>query len=256
MTTGGTVNGGVNKQPTTEEELAQIKEMLGQYGQGAEENRRIVQKMNQRGPGYRAVERSAQERAAGVSVPGYEGVRDVMTGDLLDQYRSDPYQGEALQKLKEQAFAEGDSPWAKMQLEKQGLEEGDLRDQASKSQAQAMAQAQSQMMRQGGLSGGARERMASQGAKDMMLARQGAARQGMMDRLNIQDQDMGRKTDLLKSFGDAESASNQQNIARTMGDVEKSTMFDLERYKQQMAAYGAKESAEAQRAAAGGGGKK
>jgi hypothetical protein len=216
---------------------------------------RQINEMVQRGPGYRAVEQSAQEKAAGVVAPGFEGVRDVKTGKLLDQYKSDAYAGEALQKLKGQAFAEGDSPWAKMQLEKQALEQSQGRDQAASSQAQALAQAQSNLMRQGGLSSGARTRMAMQGAKDMALAQQRVNAQGIGQRLGIQEQDLNRKQDLLGKFGDAESAANEKNIGRMSEDVRAGSAFDMERYGQQMGAYGAAKTAEAQRAAAGSGGK-
>lgn len=223
-----------------------------------EDRDRMKKEMADRGPGYRAVSQGEQERAAGVLPPGYEGVRDVKTGQLLDQYKSDAYAGEALQKLKGDAFAEGDSAWAKMQLQKQGLEESGARDAAARNQAQAMAQSQAMMRRQGGLSSGASTLMAMQGAKDLMRAKQDVARQGIGQRLGIQEQDIGRKTDLLKAFGDAESRANEANIGRQTDDITKSSMFDLERYKQQMAAYGAKQTADAQRAAAssGGGGKK
>lgn len=248
--------GAQNKKRDYAAEIDQLKKQFAEEGANWAEAKRRLGEQEIRGPGYRSVEQSAQERQAGITPPGYEGLRDINTRELLDVYKSDPYAGEALQKLKEQAFAEGDSPWAKLQLESQGLEESRARDQAARSQAQGLAQAQANLMRQGGLSSGARERMAQTGARDLMFAQQGVAGQGMADRLGIQQQDLGRKTDLLKRFGDAESAARESNIGRTIGDVEKSGLFDVERYKQQMAAYGAKQSADAQRSAGGRGGKK
>lgn len=221
----------------------------------AADKERQLKEMVNRGPGYRAVEQSAQERKAGVTAPGFEGLRDVKTGELLSQYKSDPYAGEALQKLKAQAFAEGASPWAQMQMQKQALEQSQAKDQAAQAQAQGIAQAQANLMRQGGLSSGARTRMAMMGAKDLARSQQDVARQGIQQRLGIEEQDINRKTDLLKKFGDAESAASEANIGRTTGDISRGTEFDMNRYKEQMAAYGAQQTAAAQRAAAGAGGK-
>lgn len=242
-----------NQMDTIQKYLAE----LSKQKEVADDKARQLAEMQERGPGYRAVQQSAQERAAGVVAPGYEGVRDIKTGELLDQYKSDPYAGEALQKLKGEAFADpGESPWAKMQMAQQQQQESQGKDQAAASQAQAMAQAQANLMRQGGLSGGARLRMAAQGAKDLARAQQGVAQQGINQRLGIGEKAIDRQTNLLGQFGSAEQAANEKNIGRVTDDVTKGSMFDLERYKQQMAAYGAKQSADAQRAAAGGGGKK
>jgi hypothetical protein len=208
-----------------------------------------------RGPGYRSVSQGSKERAAGVTPPGFEGVRDVKTGQLLSQYKTDPYAGEALQALKGQAFAQGDSPWAKMQLDKQAMEQSGAADSAAQAQAQGLAQAQGNLMRQGGLSSGARTRMAMQGARDLAMAQQGVAGQGMKARLGIQEQDLNRKQDLLGKFGDAEAAATQQNIGLATGDIKAGTAFDMDRYGKQMEAYGAEKTAEGQRAAASAGSK-
>lgn len=207
-------------------------------------------------PGIAVSEANKFEKEAGVTPPGYEGVRDVKTGQLLDQYKVDPYKGEALQALKSQAFAQGDSPWAKMQLEKQNLEQSGMADQAGKMQAQGLAQAQGNLMRQGGMSSGARTRMAMQGARDLSRSQQDVARQGIGQRLGIQEQDIGRKEDMLKSFGNLETQAQGSDLAQSTGDINRKAMFDMERYKQQMQAWGAGKTADAQKAAAGGGGKK
>jgi hypothetical protein len=203
----------------------------------------------QQRPGVRVYRQSEQEKRAGVTPASYEGVRDLKTGELLSQYRFDPYAGEAMQKLKEQAFAQGESPWAKLQLQKQQQEQMAGMDQASKQALQAMSQGQAALMR-GGLSSGARERMARQGARDLMMSRQGIARQGMGSRLGIQEQDLARKQSLLSDFGNAEQRAQQANIGQLTGDLGRLAQFDANRYNQMMAAYGAEQGAKAQRDAA------
>jgi hypothetical protein len=223
----------------------------------AAQQKRVRAEQAKRGMGYTGItRRSNQEKKAGIVPVGYEGVRNRDTGELLAPYKTDPYAGEALQALKTQAFAEGDSPWAKMQLQKQEMEQSKSMNDAAAAQAQGIAQAQSGLMRQGGLSSGARTSLAKQGARDLMMARQGVAGQGAAQRLDIQEQDLGRKQDLLGKFGAAETQANQANIGALTGDITRRGTFDMERYKQQMAAYGAEKGAEAQRAAAGAGGKK
>ncbi len=210
-------------------------------------------------PGVRINKQTDFERQAGVMPVNYEGTRDVNSGELLGQYRLDPYQGEAVQALKQQAFAQGDSPWAQLQNQKLALEQSGLMDQAAKQGTQAMSQAQSQLAMSGGLSGGARERMARQGARDLMVARQGISRQGATGRMGIQEGDIDRKQSLLGNFANAEQASQQGNIQTAMGDIQNQALFDSNRYNQQMQAWGAKQAADAQRTAASmqrGGGKK
>lgn len=199
---------------------------------------------------------SAREKEAGVSPMSLEGYRDLNTGELLSQYKFDPYQGEAVQKLKEQAFAQGDSPWAKLQQQKLALEQAGLMDTAAKQGLQAMSQGQAQLAMSGGLSSGARERMARMGARDLMMARQGISRQGAQDRMGIQEQDLARKQGLLSDFANAEQRGQEMNLGTIKEDINRKAMFEGNRYNEQMRAWAAKQTADAQRQAAKGGGKK
>jgi len=201
-------------------------------------------------PGVRIYRQSAQEKKAGILPPELEGSRDVNTGELLSQFKLDPYSGEATQALKEQAFAQGDSPWAKMQLDKQRQEQMAGMDTASKQGLRGMSQAQAELASSGGLSSGARERMARGGGRDLMMANQGIARQGIGSRLGIQEQDIGRKQGLLSDFASAESGANKFNIGQLQSDIERKAAFEGERYGSGMQAWGAGEAAKAQAAAA------
>lgn len=193
---------------------------------------------------------SDMERRAGVSTPEYAGLTDE-TGALKSQYSYDPTKSAAFTKMREQAMAApGESPWAKMQLEKQGLEQAGQFDNAARSTANAVAQQQSNLARFGGLSGGARERMATTGMRDLARSNQDVARQGMMSRLGIQESDIGRQQDMLGRVGTTELEAQGKNIAALTGDVQGRGAFDMERYRQQMAAYGAEQTARGQERAA------
>jgi len=190
--------------------------------------------------GVRLSRQTGQEKKAGVVAPSFEGMRDVNTGELLKDYTFDPYSGEAVQALKGEAFGTSkESPWLKLQRERemQGM------DSAAKQSLQGMSQAQAGLAMTGGLSSGARERMARGGAKDLMLAKQGITREGTQARL-------GRQGELLGSFADLEKQAQLQNIQTRQADLGATAMFDSNRYNQQMSAWGAKQTADAQRAAA------
>lgn len=200
--------------------------------------------------GIRLYEQNKWEKQAGLQAPELEGARDLKTGELLSRFKLDPYSGEATQALKAQAFAEGDSPWAKLQLAKQQQEQMAGMDAASKAGLQGMSQAQAQLASSGGLSTGARERMARGGSRDLMAARQAVGRQGIGSRLGIQSEDLDRKQGLLSDFATSESAANKFNIGQLQGDIERKAAFEGRRYDKGMEAYGAEQTANAQRAAA------
>jgi len=189
--------------------------------------------------------------------PVRESLRTADGKDLQEQFKYDPNKSGAFSKLKEQAMAEpGSSPWAKMQQQKQGVEQAGAADAAAKSSAQGLAQAQGNLMRQGGLGGGARTRMAMQGARDLAGAQQGVNRAGIQDRLGIQEQDINRTQDALGKVSSTELQGQGQNLATLQGDVKDKGLFDMEKYKQQMAVLGANKTANAQVAAANNSGKK
>jgi hypothetical protein len=62
------------------------------------------------GPGYQAYEPSEFELKAGVAPPGFRGLTDIGTGEILDRYKIDPFRGEASQALRQEAMGVGESP--------------------------------------------------------------------------------------------------------------------------------------------------
>lgn len=190
------------------------------------------------------------ERRTGIIAPKYEGMRDAQ-GNLKSQFTYDPTKSEAFNKIRAEAMASPmESAWTKMQLDKQAFEQAGARDQAAQNQASALAQAQSQLMRQGGLSSGARTRMAMQGARDIARAQQEVARQGIQSRLGIGENAINRQTQALGNLSAAELEGQGRNLATLQGDVTQKGQFDINRYKDQMAAYGAERGANAQVTAA------
>lgn len=201
---------------------------------------------------------SNQEMAAGIMPPGYASLRDA-SGGLQSQYKFDPYAGQATQALKDQAFSTGQSPWAKLQTDQQRMEQQNALQGAQQQNMQAQGMAQSQLARSGGLRGGAATLLARQGGRNLMNSSQDISRAGMGQRLGINQQDLARKQDLLGSFSNLEQSAQGKNLGTLTGDVANQSAFNQNRYNEQMRAWAASKSADAERAAAnqansGGGG--
>jgi hypothetical protein len=232
---------------------AQLDKINGQISQ-----QQAAQAANaSKGPGYEALTQSDQEKAAGILPPGYNGMTDTKTGQLLDQYKINPFAGEASQRLRQEALSTGPSAWANNALKKQGFEESGARSAAALQQQQGQSNAMSQLMRQGGLGGGARTSLARSGARDALMASQGVGSQGILQRYGINDTDTKRRQELLGQNADVERQADLQNINTASGELKNRATFDANRYNQQMGAWAAKQSADATRAAGrSGGGKK
>lgn len=231
-----------------EEDLAATKKQLADY-----QANRVKEQAR---PGLQLLEQTDAERRAGVTAPGYEGERDINTGQLLNQYKINPFEGEASQRLRTEALGTGPSTWAQNALGRQKFEEAGARGNVGLQQQTAQSQAQSQLMRQGGLGGGARTSLARSGARDQLMANQGVANAGVLARYGINDTDAQRRQQLLGTSADVERQASLQNLQTQQSDLTRKAQFDANRYNQQMSAWAAKQTADATRAASGGGGKK
>lgn len=204
-------------------------------------------------PGQEFYTQTQNEARAGVNPVPYEGVRDVKTGELLGQYRYDPYAGEASQALKQQAFAQGESPWAALQRQLLASQTAEARDTFNKENARNLSEAQSSLARFGGLSSGARNRAAMESIRAGQRGGQNLARNAVNQGLGIGAEDINRKQNLLGNFADLESKGQEFNINQLTGDLTRRSAFDSNRYNEQMRAWAAAQSANAQRQASGGG---
>jgi hypothetical protein len=193
------------------------------------------------------------EAQTGIYRPNFETMRDRTTGQLRDIYKQNPFAGEAGQRLRTEGLSTGPSAWSQMAMQQQHLAEQTGRDQAMQQGQQAGSQAMADLARSGGLSSGARARIAMQSARQGLMGQQGVSRQGIEQRAGINTQDQQRRQALLGQVADAESKSQAANVGLQATDIQNKGIFDLARYKEQMGAYGAQQSANAQRDAASGG---
>ncbi len=195
------------------------------------------------GPGYQSYEPSAFEKSTGILPPGFRGLTDVKTGELIDRYKIDPFAGEAAQRVKTEALGTGPSPWALMQMDQQKREEAQARSQAGLQSQLARSQAMSEMARVGGLSSGARLALAKQGARGQMASLQDVARAGQQQRFGITGEDVTRRQGLLGQVATAEAGAQAENVNQYLRDMASRSEAEQNRYNQQMQAWAAQQAA-------------
>jgi hypothetical protein len=143
--------------------------------------------------------------------------KDVGTGDQYQNALS------ALQNLNRFATAQGPSQQATYLAQQQMLNEGGLRDTAQNQAGSQASTAMRALAMQGGLSSGARERLANQSALQRNLSLQNVARQGSMDRMGILAQDEASKLAMMQQLPGMFTAADQystglqgSNLARQL----------------------------------------
>lgn len=203
--------------------------------------------------------------------PEYESLLDPTTGLMKDIYKYNPKQLdpttlEGYQAVKKRVMTEGPSAWATQMLEKQKFEEAQQKDAAARQAMSSAAQARGQLAMRGGMSSGARERLAQGGGRDLLMARQGAASEGIKGRLGINIEDEAQRMKLLPEFANAESKIAESNLAlgnkaqewnilRSLEEKRAKDAQELAVYQEQIKKWGSEREAEATKNSGGGGGK-
>lgn len=204
--------------------------------------------------------------------PDFASIVDPKTGQLLPQYQltAQPditVDQTAINAIRDRALSKGPSAWAKMMTERQALEEAKARDDVRQASMTQAAQGYADLGMRGGVSSGARERLASGNSRNAMLKAQEVGRQGLLDRMNIGLQDETQRLDLLKTipgydFQNANIAAqnrdyrtkvDQTNLASYMQNNTNLNNYNMEGYKAGMEKWAAGKQADAQRSASGGG---
>jgi len=177
--------------------------------------------------------------------------------------------GDSFNALKDKAMSEGDSTWASQQRVKQL---GDIDSSSSQSVQNNLAN----MAMKGGAGGGSAERMLANAGNSAMMQKQSANAgisaqdESMKNQLLSQvggveqninagnaaafGNDINRKLGALQTGAQVEQDINKSNTATLRGDLDRQNMAAAANYKQDVSAWGAKQSADGQRAASSGGG--
>ena len=106
----------------------------------------------------------------------------------------------AYDELNKVGLGQKDSAWYGAAKDAQGIANLDLLERTKQEAASQAASAQANMAMTGGLRGGARERLATQGMEQGLLASQGARRQGNLANLGLDVQHGQQQMDILKSL--------------------------------------------------------
>lgn len=139
--------------------------------------------------------------------------------------------GKTFGALQTRATEAGPSPWLKLGLERQGIEQGAATDQAASNASSAGAQARAALASKGGLSSGAAERLATSSGRDLNAARADVSRQGALNRLSMSSQDEANKLGLLGTAAQMETGIGMENAARNLQNSQFNSGQNLEGQK-------------------------
>lgn len=202
--------------------------------------------------------------------PEWRSLIDPATGKLRSIYQLelqglDPTQWEGYSRMREEALrAPGtQSAWAQLQVQKQAAEEANARDAAARQASSGQSAALAQLAMRGGFGSGARTRVASQMAKDLLGQRQAVARQGIMSRLGIATEDEQARQrglenlsrsemDIGKVNKEIEGKVSGYNLQNLMKEIEGRRAWEQEQYKEKMRAWASEKQAQATESSGGG----
>ncbi len=188
----------------------------------------------------------------------------------------------ALNELQKRALDPNQSAWAQMMLGKEDLAKSGLVDTNARQGKAGLSSAFSALASRGGLSAGARERIAKKNSLDVLLGRQGIEAGSAANKLNIGIEDERNKTDILKALpgmqvqalepelrktglwanlAENEAGRKQNlnlanreyatgvdkaNLSTKLGDWQSKRDFDMQKYSEMMKAYSADRAGRAQ----------
>ena len=162
--------------------------------------------------------------------------------------------GESLSALKGKGLTQGDTEAASLARQQQEvMRQADV-DRLREMQATGVAQGMRNLGMRGGVSTGSRERLMRDATKAGLRGFQGIGRENRLANLQISAQDEAMKNQLLGQTGLAEQTIQESNIGRLAEDIARQNQAKQMMYAEDMAAYGAQQTARAQRRAGSGGG--
>ncbi len=201
--------------------------------------------------------------------PEYSSLLDPKTGLMQTQYQMtngdlDPTKMEGYQAYKKNALRQGPSDWAKLMLQQQEMKRMGNMEKAAAQASSSGANARASLSMRGGMSSGARERIAKSGARDLLAARQGVGRDANVANIGIQTQDEQDRQGFLKGLPGMEAdiekfnignrnKTNEFNIMRALEEKRAKDAQDLTVYQEQLKKWGAERQAQATESSGGGG---
>lgn len=158
-----------------------------------------------------------------------------------------------MNKFRDEALRGKPSAWAGLMNAKQYAEEAAAKDRAVDQSRAGVRNAEADLASKGGLSSGARERIARGGAKDLLAVGQDVARQGNLNRMQVGVQDEQNRIQELSQLPGMENMilqtdlqkenmfdqSRQQDLQRAIEENNRRNQFNQNVYNQKMSAWAA-----------------
>lgn len=182
-------------------------------------------------PGYSDAPRmkkwqSLIDPATGQLKKEYQLTTDLLGPDLQKKLDQTNLSTDAMDKYRKFALSDGDSDFAKFQLQQANLNRQNALEGASKNAANQAAQARSQMAMRGGINSGSAERLARSSMLSNYNARQGINRQNLADQLSIRANDAKDRTGALVNLQNMNQQAYQNDIGKVNTWMQ-GTQFDI-----------------------------
>jgi len=156
--------------------------------------------------------------------------------------------------------APGTSPWEKMMLQRQGLEQSRALDEAKQRSATEAASTTGALAMRGGVGAGGRERAERAASRGLNLASAGVSQSGALQRADIgtsaEEQRLQAAPQAVQAglglggaysqAGQVDLRSSQQNIQNAMEQQRRKNVFGLDKYKAEMEKWAAERQAQAE----------
>lgn len=176
--------------------------------------------------------------------PNFNDPQATVSGDLAGNASAMP----ALDKFQGEAMRTGPSAWANLAQGQQDKFQTDAQSRAASTAAGSAAGARSQLAMRGGLDSGARERVAQNQGRDYMNMTQNVANTRANNGMQIGMNDEQNRIQQLGMMPQMVNQANEGNFRKAQMDFNANTVqnaFNMQKYHEQMAGYGAQQSSNA-----------
>lgn len=194
-------------------------------------------------------------------MPAYQAVYDPATMSLLPSYEQQvAANDQGYQQMRKEALRRGPSAWAGLAKTQQAAEAKQQRENAIKASAGQAGQGMDMLAMRGGLSSGARERLAESGGTNALNMQQGINRQEGLNNLQVGLNDEQQRMQNLSALPGAENQRvnawegvKSKDLASVVAENQNRSQYNQHKYDQQMAAWAAAQQANATEHSGGGG---
>lgn len=181
-------------------------------------------------------------------------VRDPLKNTLKPGFEFDPSGLAGYQNLLDLATGTGLSQYGQAATDALQTQLGFEKQDATTAGQSAIQQAMGNLARGGGITSGARERIQTMGARDLMKNRQGLSRAGLLGMADISMKDAAGRQKALGGLIDLGSGAEQFNLSNLFADVGSQRGYETDKARLELEKYMAEKKAAEMEGKAGGGG--